>query len=104
MVVRQIVYYGDFNVLNNPISLNSEKLTGDFVLEDVIYNEVQIKAFSGAMLEINGQKITIGDVELYDIMYKEKVNIVTIRFSQETLRNINQSENKYVVITLMKKD
>ena len=104
MNVRQIVYYKDFSLSNNPIGLNGKGLIGDFVLNNIVYDDIQIDAFPGAKLQINGQDIIIGDVGVYSIMYKEGVHIATIRVSQGTIDVMNQTGNKHLIITLLKKD
>ena len=105
MIVRQICYYNESNIhqfLNNPIYLKASDLTNGYTLTDATYNEIQIKTFPGTKLEINGQKIVIGDVGVYNILYEENVDILSIKVENESIERIQQVDDAFLVITAMR--
>jgi len=105
MIVRQICYYNESDVyqaLNNPIGLKANDLINGYILTDATYNEIQVKAFPGTKLEINGQKIVIGDIGIYNILYEEQVDILSIKVDLESIKRIQQFEDAFLIITAMR--
>jgi len=105
MVVKQICYYNESDIkqiLNHPQNVTGEDLINGFILTDAIYNEIQIKAFPGTMLEINGQEVVIGNVGVYNILYEENMEILTIKVSSDSIKNIKQFDDAFIIITAMR--
>ena len=105
MIVRQICYYNESDVyqaLNNPIGLKANDLINGYILTDATYNEIQVKAFPGTKLEINGQKIVIGDIGIYNILYEEQVDVLSVKIDPESVKRIQQFEDAFLIITAMR--
>lgn len=96
MKVKQIRYYG------NGDSRNS--LSNDENLLDDTYNEIQIKAYPGTEIEINGEPILIGEIGVYNISYEDDIEITSLSINRESLSHVNDIQLAYIVITLTQYD
>lgn len=105
MFVAQICYYNESDVhqaLNNPIGLKANDLINGYILTDATYDEIQVKAFPGTKLEINGQKVVIGDIGIYNILYEEQVDILSVKVDPESIKIIQRFDDAFLVITAMR--
>lgn len=112
MIVGQIRYYGDGNSLNQFLHTSNiqDDLTpqNNLIPEGIICIEIKIKAYPGIILYINGDteenKIHIGEVGVYNILYSENVEITSIKVDGTSLNTINNIKDAYLIITFMAND
>ena len=105
MVVKQICYYNESDLnkeLNNPSDLKGEDLVEGLIFTDAVYNEIQIRAFPGISVTINGQEVLIGEVGVYNILYRENLDIISVKIDRESLQKIQQFDEAFLVITVMR--
>ena len=107
MVVKQICYYNESDIyqeLNYPKGLKASALINGLIFTDAIYDEIQIRAFPGTLLEVNGQSIVIGEIGVYNILYEENMKILTVRVESSSIKTIQQVEDAFIVITVLRDD
>ncbi len=115
MKVKQIRYYGNGDSRNslsndgeNRLSFNFETLEENFIDFELDnnnrYNEIQIKAYPGTEIEINGESILIGEIGVYNISYEDDIEITSLSVNKESLSHINDIQLAYIVITLTQYD
>ena len=106
MIVGQIRYYGDGNPLNQ--LLHTGTMQDNLIPNGITCTEIKIKAYPGTILYINGDteenKIHIGEVGVYNILYSENIEIFSIIVDRASLNTINEIENAYLIITFIAND
>lgn len=106
MIVKQIKYYdeGEKQFLNNPIGITAEKLVSGEYFNTIICNEIQIKTYPGTVLKINGEDIIIGEVGVYNILFRENMEITSLTVDKESIDFIKNTPLAYLVITFIQDD
>ena len=105
MIVKQIKYYNedDKKFLNNPLDITAEQLASGVKFKDegIICDEIQIKTYPGTVLKINGETIIIGEVGVYNILYREGVHITSLEIDPESIEFIKNTALAYFIITFI---
>lgn len=106
MIVKQIKYYDEDNkqFLNNPADITAAKLVNGEYFNTIICNEIKIKAYPGTLLVINGEEVIIGEVGVYDILYRENVEITSLTVNKESMEFIKNTPLAYLIITFIQND
>ena len=106
MIVKQIKYYdeGEKQFLNNPVDITAEKLVSGDYFNAVTCDEIQIKAYPGTMLKINGEEIVIGQVGVYNILLAENTEITSLMVDKESIDFIKNTPLAYLIITFIQSD
>ena len=106
MIVKQIKYYNedDKQFLNNPPDITAEKLISGSYFYTITCKEIRIKAYPGTILTINGEQVVIGEVGVYDILYRENVDIVSLRMDKASAEFIRDTDTAYFIITFIQDD
>lgn len=106
MIVKQIKYYDEDNkqFLNNPADITAAKLISGEYFSTITCNEIKIKAYPGTLLTINGEDVVIGEVGVYDILYRENVEIVSLKVNEESMEFIKNTPLAYLIITFIQDD
>ena len=106
MIVKQIKYYDEDNkqFLNNPADITAEKLVSGEYFSTITCNEIKIKAYPGTLLTINGEDVIIGEVGVYDILYRENVEIISLKVNEESMEFIKNTPLTYLIITFIQDD
>lgn len=106
MIVKQIKYYDEDNkqFLNNPADITAEKLVSGEHFSTITCNEIKIKAYPGTLLTINGEDVIIGEVGVYDILYRENVEIISLKVNEESMEFIKNTPLAYLIITFIQDD
>ena len=111
MIIKQIRYYdegyeGDLNnkskkELNQPSDITAEKLISGEYFNGIRCKEIQIKTYPGTKLTINGEIVTIGDVGVYNILYRENVTITSLLIDPDSIQYIKNDPREFFVITFI---
>ena len=105
MIVKQIKYYNedDKKFLNNPLDITAEQLASGVKFRDegIICDEIQIKTYPGTVLKINGETVIIGEVGVYNILYREGVHITSLEVDPESIEFIKNTALAYFIITFI---
>ena len=106
MIVKQIKYYNesDQKFLNNPLDITAEKLISGSYFYTITCKEIKIKAYPGTVLTINGETVVIGEVGVYDILYRENTDIVSLKVDKESVEFIRDTDLAYFIITFIQDD
>ena len=106
MIVKQIKYYDEDNkqFLNNPADITAAKLINGEYFSTITCNEIKIKAYPGTLLTINGEDVIIGEVGVYDILYRENVEINSLKVNKESVQFIKDTPLAYLIITFIQDD
>lgn len=106
MIVKQIKYYDEDNkqFLNNPADITAVKLISGEYFSTITCNEIKIKAYPGTLLTINGEDVIIGEVGVYDILYRENVEITSLKVNKESVQFIKDTPLAYLIITFIQDD
>ena len=106
MIVKQIKYYdeGEKQFLNNPVDITAEKLASGDYFNAVTCDEIQIKAYPGTILKINGEEIVIGQVGVYNILLAENTEITSLMVDKESIDFIKNTPLAYLIITFIQND
>ena len=106
MIVKQIKYYDEDNkqFLNNPADITAAKLISGEYFSTITCNEIKIKTYPGTLLTINGEDVIIGGVGVYDILYRENVEIVSLKVNKESMEFIKNTPLAYLIITFIQDD
>jgi len=106
MIVKQIKYYDEDNkqFLNNPADITADKLVNGEYFNTIVCNEIKIKAYPGTLLVINGEEVIVGEVGVYDILYRENVEITSLTVNKESMEFIKNTPLAYLIITFIQDD
>ena len=106
MIVKQIKYYDEDNkqFLNNPADITAAKLISGEYFSTITCNEIKIKTYPGTLLTINGEDVIIGEVGVYDILYRENVEINSLKVNEESMKFIKNAPLAYLIITFIQDD
>ena len=106
MIVKQVKYYdeGEKQFLNNPIGITAEKLVSGEYFNTITCNEIQIKTYPGTVLRINGEDVVIGEIGVYNILYRENMEITSLTVDKESIDFIKNTPLAYLVITFIQDD
>ena len=109
MIVKQVKYYNedDKKFLNNPIDITADKLSAEKdeyknnYFYGIICDEIQIRAYPGTVVTINGEDVIIGEIGVYNILYREKVQITSLVVNKESIDFIKKTPLAYFIITFI---
>ncbi len=105
MIVKQIKYYNedDKKFLNNPLDITAGQLASGVKFKDegIVCDEIQIKTYPGTVLKINGEEIVIGEVGIYNILYREGVHITSLEVDPDSIEFIKNTALAYFIITFI---
>jgi len=103
MIVKQVIYYSD-NKGKNLNTISYSDLTHNIEFSNLICDEVKIKTIPGTKITLNNESITIGVTGIYEILYDEKVKILSLSVDEKSANIIKNLTDGYFVATFMVKN
>ena len=111
MIIKQIRYYDEGyegnlsskskKELNQPSDITAEKLISGDYFKEIKCKEIQIKTYPGTRLTINNESIYIGEVGVYNILYRENMIINSLTVDRDSIEYIKNDPREYFVITFI---
>lgn len=103
MIIKQIRYYdeGDNKLLNQPSDITAEKLVSGDYFAGIDCQEIQIKTYPGTKLTINGESVYIGETGVYNILYREKTTVSSLKIDADSIEFIKNNPKEFFVITFI---
>ena len=106
MIVKQVKYYNEEEqkFLNNPVDITAEELVNGHYFSTFICDEIRINAYPGTTLFINDEEVMIGEAGVYNILYREKVQIISLRVAESSINFIKEHPYAHLIITFIENE
>lgn len=111
MIIKQIRYYDEGyegnlsnkskKELNQPSDITAEKLISGEYFNGIKCKEIQIKTYPGTRLTINGESVYIGEIGVYNILYRENVIITSFLVDPDSIEYIKNDPREYFIVTFI---
>ena len=105
MIIKQFRYYDEANYrqLNQPSNITVEQLQSGEPFFGIICDEIKIKTLPGVSIVVNGTNVLIGETGIYEIPYREKVQITNLKVTAG-LDLISNNPKAYFIVTFIQNE